>query len=265
MKKHIKLISALLPLVLSFAIFSGCSQENEPERSTGPTTENLKEDISSSLPEFDENNLEDPNKLTVYFSDLEGMSTCQLLTVCAQSKKISPSDILNPKTFNYTDDMETQLVPELMAGGGPDIFIFNSNTLPNYKNYARQGLFVDLNEFIEEDQSLDLTLYNQSVLNIGVWEEKRYYIPLGFYPFYFYTTQQMCDKYDITIPEDGVSYEKMPEVFHNYIEQEKGQKLTVYTDELLKGRSYQYIDPKTQTCSFDSEQFQEEMKWFLTS
>ena len=123
--------------------------------------------------------------------------------------------------------METELVPELLAGGGPDIFIFDNRLLPNFKNYMKQGLFVNLDELIESDNSddkLDLSLYNQAVLEVGQWEGQQYFIPIGFRPAFFYTTQELCDQYGITIPEDGVSYSEMPAVFKNFIEQEKGKK-----------------------------------------
>jgi hypothetical protein len=215
-----KPLSLVLVIVMCFGVF-GCTAKEKVQSSASPSasaSQSIKEILTEKTDEFQG---DDPNKLTVYFSDTLGMMTNMVLTRGPKKGILSVPDILNSKIFNDAEEMETELVPELLAGGGPDIFIFDNRLLPNFKNYVKQGLFVDLNELINNDTAadkLDLSLYNQAVLEVGQWEGKQYFIPIGFRPAYFYTTQEMCDKYDITIPEDGVSYSEMPMVFKNFIE-----------------------------------------------
>ena len=40
--------------------------------------------------------------------------------------------------------MNQQLSTELLSGGGPDLFVFQEVDLPNFYNYANQGIFADL-------------------------------------------------------------------------------------------------------------------------
>jgi hypothetical protein len=252
-----KPLCIFLVTILCFGIF-GCSPEESVQ--TSPTPSNSDNQLSEENQNSEET--EDPNKLTLYLSDLTGMSLNTLLTTGVKNGKIPIPDIVDSKIFNTVEEMETQLVPELLAGGGPDIFIFDNRILPNFKNYIKQGLFVDLNELINQDTSshkLDLSLYNQTILEIGKWEEKQYFIPLGFRLGYFLTTQEMCDQYDIVIPEDGISYEKMPLVFENYIKKEKGKKALISSEELLRDQAYQHIDMSTQNCTFNTNKFKDEI------
>jgi ABC-type glycerol-3-phosphate transport system substrate-binding protein len=211
--KFRKPLSLVLVIVMCFGIF-GCSPKEEVKTSPTPSNSDNQQSEDDQEPEA----TDDPNKLDLYVSELTGDHLKIIL-----SRKRWP-DTLNIKVFNNAKDLETQLLPELTAGKGPDIFIFNSTTLPNFRNYMKQGVFADLNEMIEADTSVDrinLEDYNAAALETGMWQDQRCFIPLAYLPDFFITTKEMCDKYDITIPEDGIAYGEMPVVFKNYIEQER--------------------------------------------
>jgi hypothetical protein len=52
-------------------------------------------------------------------------------------------------------DSWEQMHVEMIASGGPDIFIFNQkihgNLLDGYRGYIESGAFMDLNELIEKE------------------------------------------------------------------------------------------------------------------
>ena len=252
MKKKICFFISIL-FLCNFLV--GCKQQESPP---SPTDSNQLEEDNSGNQNTDE-------KLDIYVSEpFEIKNLSRVLIRYPSQQRSALPDILNLKEFVDSSEMETQLLPELLAGKGPDIFVFNSTVLPNYKQYIKQGLFCDLNELIEQDQSsnpLDLSLYNQDVLDEGVWDQKRCFIPLGYRPIYFITTQEMCDKYGVQIPEDGVTYEEFPEVFHNFIEQETGNIPLLYpTSFFFRETSYSFLDMNTQTCYFDSEEYKKSIR-----
>ena len=257
-----KPLSLLLVFMMCFTLFSGCnnSEEQQITPSNSPPAE------TKNVPETDSTQSAD-GKLNIYLNGLElgpGATLQRVLVLGPQKKNVKLPDILNVKLFATSSEMENEMLPELLAGKGPDIFIFDSTILPNYKQYIKQGLFCDLNKLIEQDQSsnpLDLSLYNQDVLDEGVWDQKRCFIPLGYLPIYFITTQEMCDKYDVQIPEDGVTYEEFPDVFHNFIKQETGNIPLLYpTSFFFRETSYSFLDMNTQTCSFDSEEYKKSIR-----
>ena len=67
---------------------------------------------------------------------------------------------------------------EIPAGKGPDLLVLSSYDFPDIYKVMETGIFYDLNNFIENDSEFDMTLYNKSVMDSGVYHDMRYIIPL---------------------------------------------------------------------------------------
>jgi len=73
-----------------------------------------------------------------------------------------------------------------MAGEGPDVYCFKPihqkgfNYNRNYEKVGRiKEVFCDLEPYISKDESINLSEYNETVLNSGVINGKRYFIPIA--------------------------------------------------------------------------------------
>jgi len=82
---------------------------------------------------------------------------------------------------NYAQYQQT-IQTELQAGTGPDVLVFNDES-PFQDLYKTMdtGAFCDLNGYIANDPGFDMSQYNQTVMNAGVYDGKRYMIPLDYY------------------------------------------------------------------------------------
>lgn len=151
---------------------------------------------------------------------------------------------------------------EMIAGGGPDIFIFRPEYLPNYRSYMESGAFADLNEFLNQDEDFNQANYQKAVFDSGLYQGKRCYIPIGYAPGYFYTTQENCDRYHVTLPEDGFRVMDISEQMAGFIETEHGQK-PIFNDpsgRFLIDYAQQFIDYENKTANFDSEDFRKGLR-----
>jgi multiple sugar transport system substrate-binding protein len=74
----------------------------------------------------------------------------------------------------------TRLTTELAAGKGPDILFPGEMLMADINSLADNGTFLDLNEFIEQDENFDLDDYVRGVLDSGLFRGKRYIIPRNF-------------------------------------------------------------------------------------
>lgn len=135
-------------------------------------------------------------------------------------------------TSHSTDDMKIELIEfenyrtmserlniEVMTGGGPDLFS-NYMDLP-FEKMIQSGAFYDLNELIENDPSedkLNLSLYNQAVMDAGVYDGKRYFIPAFYRVNTLICERKVLEKYNLPT-EQGfhLTYENMGEVFADYL------------------------------------------------
>ena len=83
-------------------------------------------------------------------------------------------------------ELYDQVSAQIMAGEGPDVFLIDQIAM-DIEKLVRQGVFADLEPFFEED-NFDWEPYNQAVMDGGVWNGKRFVIPLSYsFPLLFTT------------------------------------------------------------------------------
>ena len=93
--KYRKPFSLALALVLCFGLFTGCTQEEKEQPSASPSasaSQSIEDRLKKNTEEYEG---DDPNKLTVYFSDTLGMVTNMVLT-----ERIFPKDLLMSHFYN---------------------------------------------------------------------------------------------------------------------------------------------------------------------
>jgi ABC-type glycerol-3-phosphate transport system substrate-binding protein len=102
----------------------------------------------------------------------------------------------------------TRLSAELAAGTGPDIlfpqFMFGADM---YK-MADAGAFLDLNEFIQQDENFNFSDYVMPVLDGGIYNGKRYLMPYEYNVNVFISIPSKLDEigFDMTSTNNPISF-----------------------------------------------------------
>ena len=224
MKLYLKqFFSLLLSLVFLGSLLSGCSP--------------------SSM---------DPDQpLSVYYGDSLNTGGSEILE--KYNRTIGESD----RSIEIIDTEEQNLNTEILAGNGPDIFVFDETGLENYLSYANEGVFEDLSPYFEKDNTISLDNYNQKILNYGVIEGKRYFIPLGYQiENLVFTSRQTLEYYGLDSSVE-LSLSNLGEYLSNVSSKNDGQNVYLfdnfeYLKNLLLNSS---IDSKTGTPSFSNDTF----------
>ena len=85
----------------------------------------------------------------------------------------------------------------------------SSFSLESYYQLRGSGLFQDLNYYLEKDSSIDLSSYNEEMLEEGIYEQQRITIPLYYDATVYGTTREKMEEYgvpeDFQIVEDDLS------------------------------------------------------------
>ena len=105
-------------------------------------------------------------------------------------------------TYNNSDEIKevrNKVTAELMAGHGPDIIITYETLFPSIARAVNSEVFYDLNKLIDQDKEFKLSDYNQTVLDSGVINGKRYLMPLFYYIPSFWTTEKTLSKNNISL------------------------------------------------------------------
>lgn len=111
-------------------------------------------------------------------------------------------EVLPRESVEYEAEL-THLRTEIMAGGGPDVFLMSGfgggdRLLPedtlfqNPEAAMKRGLFLPLDEYIENAQFMELEKLHSKVMDAGCCEGKRYILPM-FYRISFGWAHKVID------------------------------------------------------------------------
>lgn len=122
--------------------------------------------------------------------------------------------------FDNFETMSQRLNIEVMAGGGPDLYS-NYMDLP-FEQLMKNDAFCDINELIKNDTSenkLDLSAYNQTVMDAGLYNGKRYFVPVFYRVHTLVGERALLEKYRLPT-EQGfhLTFDNMDEVFADYLD-----------------------------------------------
>ena len=126
-----------------------------------------------------ENTSADSEQLTYYYTEQYMDQMVEIIKRYNRWCSSHSTEDMKIKLIEFEDyeTMSERLNIEVMSGSGPDLFSKYMN-LP-FEKLIENGAFRDLNGPIENDTSEDkinLDDYNQTIMDAGVYDGKRYFI-----------------------------------------------------------------------------------------
>ena len=160
--------------------------------------------------------------------------------------------------FDSEDTMLTKISTEIMAGKGPDIISLNQK-LP-FEKLIDNGSFADIDELAELYKSnIDFDDYNSTIMDCGIYNGKRYIIPIAYCPNILITTQEILDKYNL----ENTNF-SFKELKIRLSDKDHSYALFGNKDETYKFfLSYvnEYVDFYNKTTEFSSDEFTESLDY----
>ena len=153
-----------------------------------------------SVTSCDEYKIKSNEKLKYYTSNAEDDFSSlikQYNKICLE--KYDESYQIEIIEFENNDDMCTKMSTEIMAGEGPDIISLNQN-LP-FEKLMENEAFLDINSLINNDETKDkieLDEYNSFIMNVGVYDGKRYIVPLSYGMDVLVSTQERLKQFNVS-------------------------------------------------------------------
>ena len=153
-----------------------------------------------SFTSCDEYEIKSNEKLKYYTSNAEDDFSSlikQYNKICLE--KYDESYQIEIIEFENNDDMCTKMSTEIMAGEGPDIISLNQN-LP-FEKLIENEAFLDINSLINNDETKDkieLDEYNSFIMNVGVYDGKRYIVPLSYGMDVLVSTQERLKQFNVS-------------------------------------------------------------------
>ena len=153
-----------------------------------------------SFTSCDEYKIKSNEKLKYYTSNAEDDFSSlikQYNKICLE--KYDESYQIEIIEFENNDDMCKKMSTEIMAGEGPDIISLNQN-LP-FEKLIENEAFLDINSLINNDETKDkieLDEYNSFIMNVGVYDGKRYIVPLSYGMDVLVSTQERLKQFNVS-------------------------------------------------------------------
>ncbi len=237
-----RILSAIiiLTILLTAAVFGGCS----------------KEDLSDK-------------QLTVYCTK-DGKTEYEQLfkyynNYCTANADFGRQYQISFVEFENEEELYKKMTTETMAGGGPDIFL-TAQYLP-FEKMIGAGAFMDIDELLErENCKIDFSKLNEKVMDSGVWNGKRYILPIVYSPRVMITDRAYLNGLNMTIPEERrfpykngytVTYSDLKYM----LKYAKSSQLFSYNSmQLMYNLLYDNMDMKEKKVYFDTDKFKENLE-----
>lgn len=159
------------------------------------------------------------NRMTYYTSN-DSDDFCDLIKIynnyCLQN--YDKSYQIAVLKFASEDEITTKLSTELMAGKGPDIISINQK-LP-FEKLLNNGTFLDVNKLCDNNtqaDKIDFNNFNSAIMKYGIYNGKRYIVPLFYGTDVFVSTQEKLKKFNISCDNHTVlTYKNLSEKFSSF-------------------------------------------------
>lgn len=229
-----RILSAILILtvLLSAAVFGGCS----------------KEDLSDK-------------QLTVYCTTSRKTEYEQLFkyynNYCTANAKFGRPYQISFVEFENDEELYKKMTTETMAGGGPDIFL-TAQYLP-FEKMIGAGAFIDIDELLErEGYEIDFSQLNEKVMDSGVWNGKRYILPIVYSARVMITDKNNINP--LNLPDENGSTITYDDINGMLKYAEYQDIFPVDSVQLMCNLLYDYMDMKEKKVYFDTDEFKENIE-----
>lgn len=160
--------------------------------------------------------------------------------------------------YDSLEEMYTIMATEFMSGDGPDIISLDQ-PLP-FEKLIENHAFADVDELINTyGSNIDFNDYNTKVMESGIVNRKRYFVPFFYCPNIFISTQEKLKEYDLNFSD--FSYKELSK----QLSQEKvscslfGNESDNYS--LLYSFIDSYVNFDNKTTNFDTNSFLENIDY----
>lgn len=202
-----KILSILLIIIILLLPLSGCLKSPSEQEQTNEEPQTLTVLIPGwtiAAPAVLEWMFEEAS---VIFYEEYGIEVVRYPTISYEEYYAGTGDTYEILGGPYRE----RLYAEVMGGKGPDIylscFIGYMDMFEDIYKVMDSGAFYDMNEFIANDPNFDISIYEQNILDAGIYKEQRYIMPLSYIVPLLLTSKEKMNSIGLTA-DDFSTFER---------------------------------------------------------
>ena len=168
--------------------------------------------------------------------------------------------------FDNPEELYTRMSSDAFAGEGPDIIFGNGASLERVTKLIDSGIFLDLNPVMNEDDTFFIEDYNKEIMDAGVYDNKRLFVPINYNVSSIITTKGILDYCGIEGLDGDENLEEIIKASSNYLNNKDNEdervfckSITSFTD-FLDSCGIEAIDYRGKKADFSNEKVIELME-----
>lgn len=249
MKKPLSLLLAII-LIASLA---GCGGGNKAEQNTDEPTDRL---VVYIPPDYSLANI-----IKTAYRKMQGDYPDIEIEVHDYSSGVDFMSIENYDAVLAAQATYYEMLKgELAAGKGSDLIIDRTAQLGDIHKIMASGILYDINGFMNYDETLDISLYNQAILTAGMYRGQLLCVPVSYSVLQMATTEESAAHAGVSLDGRG-SFKGFLQAVVNY-----GEKADIDRDPLifvgadvvnmlLNLLGYAYVDYENNRVNVDGDDF----------
>ncbi len=169
---------------------------------------------------------------------------------------------INYDTVTRNDEYKNKYITELISGEGPDIIRIEPWLLSAVNKVANSGILYDLNEVINKDKSFEMSDYNQKVLDEGIINGKRFFIPICYTFPTFYSRFEVLKENGIITEDSKWTLDYMADAATKFMQKNSnnGKCFMIYNGKfvfssIVKISGLSLVDHEKKEAKFMSHEF----------
>lgn len=169
--------------------------------------------------------------------------------------QISVSAVTNQQIAN--NEYRDKRAASILAGEGPDIILDSMSSFLSFSKVVESNVLCDLNQYINVDKDLKPSEFYTKVLDMGVINSKRYYIPLNFQIPMLWSSKSLLENNGIEIDDSEWTFEDLIKIKEKYITDKSKQQYLFVTDfyTILQSNWDKYVDITGKKARFNNDGF----------
>lgn len=171
--------------------------------------------------------------------------------------------ILETQPAETSDDLNQQQYLELLTHQTADVYIFSYDYMGIFYSLLNSGLFLDLNSLVEQSDTIHLEDYESMVMDTGIKDSQRLFLPLSYRVEMFSITTQQLEEYRLQKDEIDLRYDNWEQTSELLLKAFPGESASLFSDSGTLFRemlSSKYLDEMEKRTDFLSDDFAKELE-----
>lgn len=167
--------------------------------------------------------------------------------------------------YSKVDAFSNKLLLDLNTGVGPDVIIFENILFKSMYKATSSGVFCDLNRFFKEDKEFAFADYYQNIIDVGLINGSRYFMPLRAESQFFYTTKSILEKNNININYKNWTWKDLLKITEDYSSKKDKTARYIYNYSLtfidmVNTFNKSFIDFDKRNSNFNNDELKEALQ-----